>query len=288
MFGIKALPDFERDNGEGKPYHWFNNNWHDITIEGISEEAISYDSGGGDAGAATRDSDTVASKDATHDKVYLASSAWSGNSTYNQGGYYIEFVTGNNAGEYAQIYTQSSDEFKLVNLSANFNWANVSVGDEVSIGIVMDHNIISNNTVVAASSYPGSTGTRVAYSFGGNQLYSQIINNEVQGQPDAYFSSIFNFQDANGDGTADPQAITVRSITNNQSTGSVTGNNRFYPSMNNCISGNTIENGDITASWVNFGSPSFISGNYISNNTYTNSGNTYRTYQTPLTGCPIN
>jgi hypothetical protein len=285
MFGIKALPDFERDNSEGPPFRWSNNCWHHIYLEGISEEGLSYDSGGGDAGAASQDSDTVASVARQQASLTLFHDAWVGNSRYDGGGFYMMFASGRNAGEFARIVMHCGKQFKLEGVSPNWNWSNVSTGDKVSIGIVMDHNCINDNILVAKPKYPGRTGDRAPISFGGNQFYSSINNNILLGQPDSYFRPFFHMADEDGDGKANPQAITIRSISNHQSDGSVTGNPRFYASMNNCISGNTIENGDISAIWINFGNldpvNSFDSKNYIDNNFFIRSGKVHMSFQIP-------
>jgi hypothetical protein len=290
MFGIKALPDFERDNGEGRPFEWSDNSWHDIYIEGISEEALSFDTGGGDAGTASQDSDIVASVDESHAEVTLTDSDWVGSTRYDRGGYRMMFVSGSNAGEYALIVTHNGKDFTLYDFSPNWDWSNVAAGDKVSIGIVMHHNSINNNTVVAAQSYPNTTtGTRAPITYDGNQFYSTITGNDIQGQPAAYFTvSVFNLQDSNSNGIADPQAIMLRSATNNQSNGSVTGHARYYGNMNNCVSGNTIEHGDISEHWINWGSGSFTSEAYISGNTFTGNGNVYRTYGAAQASCQAN
>lgn len=291
MFGIKALPDFERDNGEGRPFEWAFNSWHDIYIEGIGEEALSFDTGGGDEGTASQDSDIVASVDESNAEVTLTDSNWVSNTRYDKGGYRMMFASGSNAGEWARINTHNGKDFILDFSSPNWDWSNVAAGDKVSIGIVMHDNSISNNTVVAAQSYPNTpTGTRAPITYDGIQFYSTITDNDIQGQPAAYFNaSVFNLQDSNSDGIADPQAIMLRSATNNQSRGSVTGHARYYPNMNNCVSGNTIEHGDISQHWINWGSePAFTSEAHISGNTFTGSGNVYRTYGTAQASCQAN
>ena len=238
------------------------------TITGFKEEGISFDVWGNDAkNVATFEYDTIKSHPTNFTQtganascnIQLSSAGWNDAGTVYPG-YYMCFLSGNNAGLIGKIVAHTNAQF-TVNMS-KAACDKIALGDQIVIAAPFFNNTIKNNTLDATKS--------TTY---GIHLYGLCFSNQVTGNT----SKGSGIKGAGCGKTAVlAGGIGVRSINGLIQAGTKTPTQNYTntygaaPSMNNIFTNNTVTNADLYADFHNYlpsKCPDYMSyGNQFKNN----------------------
>ena len=207
-------------------------------VAGFSEEGITFDVRGNSAdNIGVVENGTVSATDVSGptNRIELGASGWGSSPEALYYGYWAMFVTGALAGRVYRItsHPAGTGKFGFSDTDlADAEYAAITVGDRVIIGMPAIGNTIVGNTVDCASSVSEAAeydGAGIVHW--GNAFYSSIVGNTVMGGE-----------------------ITLRSLEGlTTATGSYTGVSGKAPVMNCSVQGNTVYQGNIRFGFKGYG-----------------------------------
>lgn len=239
--GILGISVLGRHDIAANRRQCMNNSITSNIVIGTSEEGISMDViGNVGAQSVVREYDTVGSKPGSP-VINLSSANWAAQTNYNGSRYSVIFVSGTLRGQRFLITDHVGAGFTLD--MASTDYANVAVGDGVSVQLACYASTIANNiTIPALKSHRAHTSGIVLHGTG---VGITIANNIAYG---------INDGEGAGDGALTNFAIRETSLNSIDPASSITGNLRRAPVGGNTISNNRNLGGGIGHDYKNYGS----------------------------------